>query len=60
MNQEIYCKLKEIKPILKKKYVIEEFALFGSITKSTDGKNSNIDIAIIGSSKRDFFKNGSN
>jgi len=55
MNQEIYRKLKELKPILKEKYGIEEFALFGSMAKDTYDENSDVDIAIIKSNKKDFF-----
>ena len=47
MNSEIVEKLKELKPILKEKYGIEEFAVFGSVAKGIDTKDSDIDIAIL-------------
>jgi len=47
MNQGIYHKLKELKPILKEKYGIEEFALFGSMAKGTYDENSDVDIVIL-------------
>ena len=47
MNRDIYEKLKEVKPILKEKYGIEEFALFGSMAKGTDTEESDVDIAIL-------------
>jgi predicted nucleotidyltransferase len=47
MNREIYEKLKEVKPVLKEKYGIEEFALFGSMAKGTDTEESDVDIAIL-------------
>jgi len=55
MNREILKKLKELKPILKDEYGIEEFAIFGSFAKEQDNKNSDIDIAILKSNKRSFF-----
>jgi len=33
MNTVIINKLKELKPILKERYGIEEFAVFGSVAK---------------------------
>ena len=47
MNQEIYKQLQELKPILKEKFGIEEFALFGSVARGEENKNSDIDIAIL-------------
>ena len=47
MNTKIINKLAELKPILKEKYVIEEFAVFGSVAKGTDTKDS-----------REFYKKG--
>ena len=55
MNQVIINKLKELKPILKEKYGIEEFAIFGSIAKGTDTKDSDVDIAILKDNKKSFF-----
>lgn len=47
MNHYIINKLKELKPILNEKYGIEEFAVFGSIAKGLDTKDSDVDIAIL-------------
>ncbi len=47
MNIEIINKLKELKPILGERYGIEEFAVFGSIAKGTDTKDSDVDIAVL-------------
>ncbi len=47
MNIEIINQLKELKPLLNKKYGIEEFAVFGSVAKGTDTKDSDVDIAIL-------------
>ena len=47
MNSAIIKKLKELKPILKEQYGIEEFALFGSVAKGTDTEKSDIDIAVL-------------
>jgi predicted nucleotidyltransferase len=47
MNREIYKKLKEVTPVLKEKYGIEEFAIFGSMAKGTDTAESDVDIAIL-------------
>jgi predicted nucleotidyltransferase len=55
MNREIYEKLKELKPILRERYGIEEFALFGSMAKGTDTEESDVDIVILRSSKKNFF-----
>jgi len=55
MNIEIYKRLKTLKPILKERFGIEEFALFGSMAKGTDTKDSDIDIAILKSSQKNFF-----
>ena len=55
MNQELYAKLKELKPILKEKYAIDEFAIFGSVAKGTDTEQSDIDIAILKSSKKNLL-----
>ena len=46
MNREIYEKLKELKPILRERYGIEEFALLGSMAKGTDTEESDVDIAV--------------
>lgn len=47
MKQDIYEKLKEIKPILKERFGIEEFAVFGSFAKGKEHDGSDIDIAIL-------------
>ncbi len=47
MNKEIITKLKELKPILNKRYGIKEFAVFGSVAKGIDTKESDIDIAVL-------------
>ena len=55
MNIEIYNQLKTLKPILKERFGIEEFALFGSMARGTDTKDSDIDIAILKSSQKNFL-----
>lgn len=47
MNTQIINKLTELKPILKEKYGIEEFAVFGSVAKGLDTKDSDVDIAVL-------------
>jgi predicted nucleotidyltransferase len=47
MNHQIINKLKELKPILKEKYGIEEFAVFGSVAKGLDTEKSDVDIAVL-------------
>ena len=47
MNTLIINKLKELKPILNERYGIEEFAVFGSVAKGTDTKDSDVDIAVL-------------
>lgn len=47
MDIQIIQKLKELKPILKERYGIEEFAIFGSVARGTAKENSDIDIAIL-------------
>jgi len=56
MNEKIIDKLRELKPILKEKYGIEEFAVFGSVARGEDNENSDIDIAIIKAKEKDYFK----
>jgi len=56
MNKEIIEKLKELKPVLKKKYGIEEFAVFGSMARGDYRENSDVDIAIIKAQEKDYFK----
>lgn len=55
MNTSIIDKLKELKPILSECYGIEEFAVFGSIAKGTDTKDSDVDIAVIKLNLKDPF-----
>ena len=55
MNTAIINKLKELKPVLKEKYGIEKFAVFGSVAKGTDTKDSDVDIAILEDSENSFF-----
>jgi hypothetical protein len=55
MTQYIINKLKELKPILKERYGIEEFAIFGSVAKGTDTKDSDIDIAVLKLDLKDAF-----
>ena len=47
MNTIIINKLKTLKPILKERFGIEEFAVFGSVAKGTDTIDSDVDIAIL-------------
>ncbi len=47
MNKQIYNKLKELKPILKEEYGIEEFAIFGSQARNDYTNNSDVDIVIL-------------
>jgi len=56
MNSAIIDKLKELKPILKERYGIEEFAVFGSVAKGTDTVDSDVDIAILKMDKKDISK----
>ena len=55
MNTKVYEKLKSLKPILKERYGIEEFALFGSQARDDYTSNSDIDIAILKIKKKDYF-----
>ena len=55
MNTKIYNQLKELKPILKEKFGIEEFAIFGSVAKGVDTEESDVDIAIIKSNKHNLL-----
>jgi len=55
MNNTIINQLKTLKPMLKDKFGIEEFAVFGSVAKGTDTINSDVDIAILKSNKKNFF-----
>jgi predicted nucleotidyltransferase len=55
MNQIIINKLRDLKPTLKEKYGIKEFAVFGSVAKGTDTKDSDVDIAILEFDLKDAF-----
>lgn len=55
MNTLIINKLKELKPILREKYGIEEFAVFGSVAKGTDTQDSDVDIAVLKLDMKDAF-----
>ena len=56
MNKEILKKLRELKPVLKEKYGIEEFAIFGSVARGEDTESSDVDIAIIKAKEKDYFQ----
>jgi len=55
LNTAIINKLKELKPILKERYGIEEFAVFGSVAKGTDTAKSDVDIAVLKLNLKDAF-----
>ncbi|HIP27654.1 MAG TPA: hypothetical protein EYG82_00565 [Sulfurovum sp.] len=55
MNHQVINKLKELKPILNERYGIEEFAVFGSVAKGLDNKNSDVDIAVLKMQIKDAF-----
>jgi len=55
MNKAVVEKLRDLKPILLERYGIEEFALFGSMSRDDYTTKSDIDIAILKSNKYDFF-----
>ena len=54
MDESLKEKLQKLKPILKEKYGIEKFAIFGSVARGENTKNSDIDIAILKIKKRKF------
>ena len=54
MNRVVLDQLKTLKPILKKRYGIEQFAIFGSQIRNDYTKNSDVDIAITKMKHRDF------
>ena len=54
MNKEIINKLKELKPILKEKYGIEKFAVFGSVARGEDKEDSDVDLVIF-DMKKSYF-----
>jgi len=52
MSDEILNRLKKLKPILREKFGIQEFAVFGSVARGEDDENSDIDIVILRMKKR--------
>ena len=55
MQTAIIDQLKELKPVLRERYGIEEFAVFGSVAKGTDTEESGVDIAILKMQLRSGF-----
>lgn len=55
MNTAVINKLRELKPVLREKYGIEEFAVFGSVAKGTDTIESDVDIAVTKLNLKDAF-----
>jgi len=54
-QSELLKKLTHIKSELKQRFGIEEFALFGSYARDEAHEDSDVDIAILKSSKKNFF-----
>ena len=54
MNTQVLNRLKELKPILKSKFGLEKFALFGSQSRNDYTKKSDIDIIIISMRDKNF------
>lgn len=52
----IINQLRELKPILKEKYGIEELAVFGSYARGEESENSDIDLAITKIKEKNYFK----
>jgi predicted nucleotidyltransferase len=52
---DIIEKLRELKPILKEKFGIEEFAVFGSVAKGAATEDSDVDIAVLKMDIKDAF-----
>ena len=55
MNEDIINKLRSLKSVLKEKFGIEEFAVFGSVARGEDNEDSDIDIAVIKAKKKNYF-----
>ena len=55
MNTEIANKLAKLKPILKERYGMEEFAVFESIGKGIDTEGGDVDIAVLKLNLKDAF-----
>jgi len=54
-KNDVLAFLKMQKPILKAKFGIDEIALFGSFAREEATQESDIDIAIMQASKKDYF-----
>ena len=54
-QSELLIKLANVKSELKQQFGIEEFALFGSYARDEAHEDSDVDIAILKSSKKNFF-----
>ena len=54
-TNELIVKLNNVKDELKQKFGIEEIALFGSYARGEAREDSDVDIAILKSSKKNFF-----
>ncbi len=46
-KEALIKKLQELKPLLKAKFGIEEFAVFGSYARDEANKDSDVDIAVL-------------
>ena len=55
MREDIIKKLRQLKPILKERFGIEEFAIFGSVARGEANETSDVDIAIIKMKRKDPF-----
>ena len=55
MNEKIINELRSLKPVLKEKFGIEEFIVFGSVARGEDRNDSDIDIAITKAKKKNYF-----
>jgi len=55
MNEKIINELRSLKPVLKEKFGIEEFIVFGSVARGEDRDESDIDIAITKAKKKNYF-----
>ncbi len=54
-KEAILAKLRALKPTLKKRFGIEEIALFGSVARDEAHSDSDIDISILKIRKKDLF-----
>ncbi len=48
-------KLRDMKPVLKEQFGIEDFAVFGSIARGENSSNSDVDIVVLKSSKKNLI-----